>query len=241
MQRIPMYTRAPDPGTHQSRPVAFADWKTNMHRRQFSALVGRLGIAAALAGLDAIPLRAQTATPISRDNVLRDPDIPPAGNPDGDVTIVEYFDYQCPYCKKVAPELARVVKEDGKIRVVLKDWPIFGELSIQAAKLVIAAKYQDRFYAAHMALMNASGKLTEARLLATLKDSGVDLERLRSDLDAHQKTIDALLTRNAVQARALGFQGTPSFIVGTFRVPGVPTAEQFKQMIADVRAGKDRR
>ena len=74
------------------------------------------------------PAHAQSAgaDTLSRDAVLRDPDIPDLGNPQGDLTIVEYFDYQCPYCKKAAPDLAQVVREDGKVRIVLKDWPIFG-------------------------------------------------------------------------------------------------------------------
>ena len=74
-----------------------------------------------------------------RESVLRDPEVPSSGNPQGDITIVEYFDYQCPYCKKVAPELVRIANEDGKLRIVMKDWPIFGGVSQYAAKMVLAA------------------------------------------------------------------------------------------------------
>jgi thiol-disulfide isomerase/thioredoxin len=77
-----------------------------------------------------------------RESVLRDPEIPAIGNPQGDLTIVEYFDYQCPYCKKVAPELAKIAREDGKLRIVLKDWPIFGGVSQYAARMVLAARYR---------------------------------------------------------------------------------------------------
>lgn len=208
-----------------------------MDRRQHLALLASLGIAAISQDRASY---AQDANPISRDSVLRDPDIPATGNLAGDVTIVEYFDYQCSYCKKIAPELARVVSDDGGVKLVLKDWPIFGVLSVQAAKIVLAAKYQDKFHDAHNALMAADGRLTETRLIATVKDAGVDLEKLHSALDQHDEAITAILKRNAAQADAFGFQGTPSFIVGTFRVPGVPTAAHFKQMIADVRAGKDK-
>lgn len=207
-----------------------------MDRRQNLALMAGAGLATMFHR----ELIAQEASPLSRDAVLRDPDIPPKGNPAGDVSIVEYFDYQCPYCKKIAPVLAAVAREDGRIRIVLKDWPIFGELSVQAARLVLAAKFQGKYHDAHDALMASNGRLTEARLIATLKEAGVDLEKLRTALDTHDETIKAILKRNAVQAEAFGFPGTPSFIVGTFRVPGVPTAEQFKLMIADVRAGKDK-
>lgn len=207
-----------------------------MNRRQALAL---------LATPAALPLFLKTATgqtggPPSRDEVLRDPDIPSAGNDKGDVTIVEFFDYQCGYCKTIAPVLADVVKQDGNIRLILKDWPIFGELSVQAARLVLAAKFQNKYHDAHYALMAGKGKLTETRLIETLKDSGVDLQKVQASLDTHDEALKGLLKRNTSQARAFGFPGTPSFIVGTFRVPGVPTADQFKMMVADVRAGKDK-
>jgi protein-disulfide isomerase len=206
-----------------------------MDRRQYLAVAAGLWFAP-IFGAAAL---AQT-DPLNRESVLRDPDIPVTGSPEGDVTIVEYFDYQCPYCKTIAPILADVVKEDGRIRVVLKDWPVFGELSVQAARLVLAAKFQNKFHEAHYALMARADKLTETRLVETLKEVGVDLEKLRAALDAHDDAIKSILVRNTAQAKAFGFPGTPSFIVGTFRVPGVPTAEQFKLMIADVRAGKDK-
>lgn len=175
---------------------------------------------------------------LARDSILRDPEIPSLGNPKGDVTIVEYFDYQCPYCKKIAPELAKVIKDDGNIRFVLKDWPIFGHLSSEAAKLAYAAKYQNKYTQAHDALIGAKKRLTSGNVEEILVLAGIDLARAKADRITHEQSIDALFARNNAQAEALGFQGTPAFIVGTFRVPGVPTADQFKQMIADVRAGK---
>lgn len=208
-----------------------------MNRRQALAILTTLA-PAALVGLSG-GAKGQTNPP-GRDEVLRDPDIPSAGNENGDVTIVEFFDYQCSYCKTIAPVLADVVKQDGRVRLVLKDWPIFGELSVQAARLVLGAKYQNKYHDAHYALMAAKGKLTETRLVETLKDAGVDLAKMQDALNSHDDALKALLKRNTSQARAFGFPGTPSFIVGTFRVPGVPTADQFRMMIADVRAGKDR-
>ena len=172
---------------------------------------------------------------LSRDSVLRDPEIPALGNPNGDVTIVEYFDYQCPYCKKVDPELMRVAQEDGKVRVVFKDWPIFGPASTYAAKMVLASKYQNKYPEAHKALISAKSKLTEATVRDLLEKAGIDVARTTADLEANQKTIDALLARNNAQAEAFGFRGTPAFIVGTFRVPGVLDAAGFKQAISDAR------
>jgi protein-disulfide isomerase len=212
--------------------------KDPMKRREMLVCVA--SVVPALLARSASIAHGQPETPLSRDSVLRDPDIPSTGNPAGDVTIVEYFDYQCPYCKKIAPILADVVKEDGGIRLVLKDWPIFGELSVQSARFVLGAKFQGKFHDAYYALMATRGRLTEARLLETLKQAGVSLEKLRGALEAHDEELKSILKRNAAQAEAFGFNGTPSFIVGTFRVPGVPTAEQFRMMIADVRAGKDK-
>ena len=167
--------------------------------------------------------------------VLRDPDIPVVGNPDGDVTIVEYFDYNCPYCRKIAPELRQVVQDDGKVRLVHKDWPILGEVSVVAARMVLASKYQDKFVQAHDVLIGVSSKLTVPRIRELLAGAGIDLERADRDLAANAKAIDAIIKRNGDQAKAFGFKGTPSFIVGKFRVPGILTMAQFDQAIADAR------
>ena len=170
--------------------------------------------------------------------VLRDPDIPAPAIPDGDITIVEYFDYNCPYCRKVEPELRQVVQDDGKVRLVLKDWPILGAVSKIAARMALAAKYQDKYVPAHEALIGVSSKLTEPRIRELLAGAGIDVDRLNRDLATNAKAIDAILARNNDQATAFGFKGTPSFIVGKFRVPGVLTMAQFEQVIADARKAK---
>jgi protein-disulfide isomerase len=167
--------------------------------------------------------------------VLRDPDIPVAGNAAGDITIVEYFDYQCPYCRKIEPELQQVVQDDGKVRLVLKDWPILGPVSVVAARMALASKYQDKFLKAHEALISVNSKLTEPRIRELLAGAGIDVDRLDRDLAANAKPIDTILARNNDQATAFGFRGTPSFIIGKFRVPGVLTMAQFDQAIADAR------
>jgi protein-disulfide isomerase len=167
--------------------------------------------------------------------VLRDPEIPVAGNANGDITIVEYFDYQCPYCRKVDPELRMLVHDDGKIRLVQKDWPVLGEVSVIAARLALACKYQDKYIQAHEALIGVNSKLTEPRIRELLAGAGIDVDRATADLASNAKAIDAILARNNDQATAFGFNGTPSFIVGKFRVPGVLTVAQFQLAIADAR------
>jgi protein-disulfide isomerase len=167
--------------------------------------------------------------------VLRDPEVPVAGNANGDVSIVEYFDYNCPYCRRLAPELAQVVQDDGKVRLVFKDWPILGPVSVVASRMALASKFQDKYLAAHDALFGVSSKLTEPRIRELLSGAGIDMDRLDRDLAANAKTIDAILARNNDQATAFGFRGTPAFIVGKFRVPGALTMAEFDQVIADAR------
>ena len=201
--------------------------------------LGLLGAGAVMLGMEIAPgpARAQSDgdNVLTEALVLRDPDIPVAGNVDGDITIVEYFDYQCPYCRKVEPELRQVVQDDGKVRLVLKDWPILGPVSVVAARMALASRYQDKFLKAHDALIGVASKLTEPRIRELLAGAGIDVDRLDRDLVTNATAIDAILARNNDQATAFGFKGTPSFIVGKFRVPGVLTMAQFDQAIADAR------
>lgn len=201
--------------------------------------LGLFGAGVVMLGLEIVPrpalAQANDETVLTEALVLRDPDIPVAGNPNGDITIVEYFDYQCPYCRKVEPELRQVVHDDGKVRLVQKDWPILGPVSVVAARMALACKYQDKYLQAHEALIGVNSKLTESRIRELLAGAGIDVDRATRDLATNAKAIDAILARNNEQASAFGFNGTPSFIVGKFRVPGVLTMEQFGLAIADAR------
>jgi protein-disulfide isomerase len=212
--------------------------RLNLGRTRRETL-GLLGAGAVMLGLEIAPGSAlgqgNDETVLTEALVLRDPDIPVAGNADGDVTIVEYFDYQCPYCRKIEPELRQVVQDDGKVRLVLKDWPILGPISVTAARMALATKYQNKFVQSHDALISINSKLTEPRIRELLAGAGIDVDRLNRDLATNANAIDAILARNSDQASAFGFRGTPSFIVGKFRVPGILTMAQFDQVIADAR------
>ena len=190
------------------------------------ALSAAPGFAATTGGGDEV---------LTESAVLRDPEIPVAGNAEGDVTIVEYFDYNCPYCRKLEPELRQVVQDDGKVKLVYKDWPVLGPVSIAAARMALATRYQDKYVAAHDALMSSASRLTEPRIRELLAEAGIDVDRAAKDLETRAKAIDAILARNNDQATAFGFRGTPSFIIGKFRVPGALTMAQFDQAIADAR------
>lgn len=203
------------------------------NRRQTLSLFG----GAAAFGITALswPARAGEEEVLTEALVLRDPDIPVAGNALGDISIVEYFDYQCPYCRKVEPELRQVVHDDGKVRLIWKDWPILGPLSVTASRMALASRYQGKFIQAHDALIAINSKLTDAKIREALAGAGVDMDRLDRDLGTQASAIDATLARNNDQAAAFEFRGTPSFIVGKFRVPGVLTMAQFGQAISDAR------
>src|SRR3954453_12210101 len=137
---------------------------TNPGRTRREAL-GSLGGGAALLGAASRPAFAQGSDDVLTEAlVLRDPEVPSTDNPDGDINIVEWFDYNCPYCRKIAPEISQVVQDDGKVRLVLKDWPILGEVSKIASRMALAAKYQNKFLEAHEALIGVSSRLTELRI-----------------------------------------------------------------------------
>lgn len=208
-----------------------------MHTRREA--LGLFGAGAALLGTASRPAFAQRSDDVLNEAlVLRDPDVPATGNLDGDINIVEWFDYNCPYCRKIAPEIQQVVQDDGKVRLVLKDWAILGDVSKFAARMALAAKYQGKYMAAHEAMIGVSSKLTEPRIRELLDGAGIDMDRLNRDATANATAIDAILARNHAQAIAFGFKGTPSFIVGKFRVPGILTMAQFEAVIADARKAK---
>jgi Protein-disulfide isomerase len=182
------------------------------------------------------PARAEIE--VTKEVILNDPAAPVGGNPEGDVTIVNFTDYNCPYCKKVAPVLARVVKEDGKIRHVYKDWPVIRPTSIDGAQLVLAAHRQGRYEQAHTALMGIPGSgIERERMREALRQAGMDMDRLDRDLAEKRDEIDSLIQRNMAQGDALGLTGTPSFLIGPFRM-SMLDYDGFRQVISDARAAQ---
>lgn len=200
------------------------------------AMASAFGLAGLLAGPAQSIAQAAREHPILNEKaVLHDPDVPVLGNPQGDVTIVEFFDYQCPYCRKLHPDLMRLVAEDGKIRLVLKDWPILTQFSQVAAKLALAARFQGKYAETHAALMETSGRLDQEKIRAAAVKAGLDLDKVDADVKTRGAEIAAVLARNAEQADALGLSGTPALLVGPFKVPGLGY-EDLKKVVAEARA-----
>jgi len=169
-----------------------------------------------------------------RDALENDENSPIMGNPDGDVTVVEFFDYNCGYCKRMTPELVKLLENDKNLRYVAKEWPIFGEGSEFAARAALAADKQGRYQDMHVALMSYRGQVTEEAVMKVAEEEGLDLARLREDMESPEITLQLELTDKL--ARAIGVQGTPAFIVGETFLPGAVPAVQLVAAIEETRA-----
>jgi protein-disulfide isomerase len=203
-----------------------------MQRRLVGWLYGfaLLGVAGGLQAEDvgAVPKSAEVA-------ILRNSGTPPAGATNADVTLVEYFDYNCPFCKKLAPGLQGLLKSDARVALVYKDWPILSDVSRYAARLALAAGRQGKYLLAHDTLMAAERLASNGQVDSLLREAGLDMERLKADAKAHGAEIDALLQRNDTEARALGIRGTPGLLVGRHIINGVYDVPGLKQTVAAAR------
>jgi protein-disulfide isomerase len=177
--------------------------------------------------------RARAAVVERRQELLEDPAAPVAGNPKGDVTIVEFFDYRCPYCKQVEPALEALLKEDRQLRIVYKELPILGKDSVYATRAALAARKQAKYDKFHAAMMAAKGQIDEKIILQVAASTGLDVERLKSDMNASE--IDDVIKRNYDLAQALDIHGTPAFVIGGELVPGAIDIATMKQKIAAAR------
>lgn len=177
----------------------------------------------------------QLITAAGQKEILTDPGTDVVGAPNADVTIVEYFDYNCPYCKKFALSLHAVLAEDHHIAIVYKEWPILGDVSVYAARSALAARWQGKYLAAHEALMTGSRLTQNDQVDATLKRAGIDLATLKKDQASHAADIDALLARNDAEAHALHLRGTPGIVIGRQLLPGIVDLNGLKQLVADSR------
>lgn len=196
-----------------------------------------LAMLASLAAVGFVPQAQAKDDGLSTEMILNDPADPKAGNAKGDVTIVYFFDYNCPYCKRTVAPLDKVVRADGKVRLVYKDWPILSTASIYGARLALAADYQDKYHEAHHALMSIpGGNVSEDRMRKAVASSGVDMARLERDMKAKEGEITELMRRHGAQADALGLAGTPVFLIGPFLVALALDEAGFKQVISDARA-----
>jgi protein-disulfide isomerase len=162
------------------------------------------------------------------------------GNPQGDVTMVEFFDYNCGYCKRALADMMDLMKADAKVRVVLKEFPVLGEGSVEAARVSTAARMQDKtgkkFLDFHQKLLASRGQIGRAQALAAAKDAGFDMARIEKDMAGDEPK--ATLEESFKLADALGLSGTPSYVVGSEVVIGAVGLAGLKEKVNLARCGK---
>lgn len=176
---------------------------------------------------------ATTALKERAQELLRDRDTPVGGNPDGDVSLVEFFDYNCPYCRQVTPIMAEAETANPKLRVVYKEFPILGPNSTFSAKAALAVHRQGKYVAFHKEMMLDRGVANEAKVLRIATKIGVDVERMKSDMN--DPAIAAMIERNLTLAQALRINGTPSFVIGGQIVRGAIDLKTLQSLIQEAR------
>lgn len=177
--------------------------------------------------------RQQVALANRQQELLNDPASPVSGNQKGTITLIEFFDYRCGFCKRAANAVTQLQADDPRVRVVYKDFPILGEASELAAKAALASKAQGKHQAFHEALLGTENEITKEEILRVAGTVGLDTNKLETDMADPEW--QAVIERNRALARDLGISGTPGFIVGTELVPGALDVKGLKELVA--RAG----
>jgi protein-disulfide isomerase len=180
----------------------------------------------------------QIITRAGQKQMLANPGTAAAGALNPDVTIVEYFDYNCPYCKQLVPALQALLAQDPKLAVLYKDWPILGPVSQYAAASALAAGWQGKYLLAHDALMSGPRLARNEQVDGILQTAGVNMDALKKDRAGHAREIAALLERNDEEAHALTLDGTPGLVVGRQLVPGIADVSFLKKLVANSRHAK---
>jgi len=168
-----------------------------------------------------------------RDQLENDPNAPFTGAPDADAVIVEFFDYNCPYCKRAANDVSALLAADDNVRVVYREWPILGEGSVFAARAALAAHAQGKYSEMHAALMGMRGRAEEATVLAAARDLGLDIDQLLGDMQSEE--VSAHIAASRALAESLGFTGTPAFVIGDALVPGAVPLSDLQGYVAASR------
>jgi protein-disulfide isomerase len=167
--------------------------------------------------------------------IYRNPDSPVAGDPNGDITVVEFFDYNCGYCKRGLSEVQKLLESDKKVRFVFKELPILSKGSEETAKAALAAKKQGKYWEFHQAMLNHRGQANEAASLKAAESLGLDMAKLKADMAS--KEVEAELEGVKELGKKMGINGTPHFLVGDKSIPGAPEDlhAQLQSLVADFR------
>jgi len=180
------------------------------------------------------------AVTANADTIFNSPRGVTIGNKDGDVTFVEFFDYNCGYCKKAMTDMVEIMKDDPKLKVVLKEFPVLGPGSVEAAQVAVAVRMQDptgkKYLAFHQNLLGGRGQADKARSMAAAKEAGLDMARLEMDFSSPE--VRATIEENFKLAESMGMNGTPSYVIGKQVVIGAVGSAALKEKISNARCGK---
>jgi protein-disulfide isomerase len=179
--------------------------------------------------------KAQSALLAHRSEIFDDPNTPVGGNPRGSVSLVEFFDYRCPYCKEVEPSIEKLADNDKNLRFVYKEFPVLGPASLTAAKVALASRRQGKYADFHRAMMAVKGAITDAVVFKVAASVGLNIEQLTHDMKDPE--IERELKSNNALARSLDIDGTPGFVIGDKIVPGAISLDELKKLIADAPKG----
>jgi protein-disulfide isomerase len=194
-------------------------------REVIDALDKKEKAAEAQASVQVISTRAK--------EIFRSADDHVAGNPAGKVSVVEFFDYNCGYCRHSLPDVLKLIDSDKDVRLVFKEFPILGPGSVTAAKAAIAARHQDKYWNFHLALMRTPGTVDDAKVFEVAKTVGLDVPKLKSDMEKPE--VAKIIAENHAMAQALGIQGTPAFIIDQTLIPGAPGYDGLSSAVAAVK------
>lgn len=172
----------------------------------------------------------------NKDALFNDEKSPFIGNAKGDVTVVEFFDYNCGYCKKVLPTINDLIKSEPNVKFVFKDLPILGPTSETAAKWALAAQKQGKYFEYHQKLMENAKPITDDVLAELAKAAGLDVAKMKVDADSSDVLLQ--IEKNRTLAQSMGLGGTPAFIIGDTVMPGAVGLDQMKKAVSDARAAK---
>ena len=167
--------------------------------------------------------------------IYRDPTADIAGNPNGDITVVEFFDYNCGYCKRGLHDVIKLVESDPKVRLVFKELPILSKGSEEASRVAIAAGKQGKYWDMHKAMLEAKGQMNEAAAMQVATKLGLDLEKLKKDMASPE--VEAEIKKSEALAKKMGVNGTPHFLVGDRAIPGAPEDlyDQLENHVTELR------
>lgn len=201
---------------------------------QFASVLG-IGYGASLVLRSTAPIGRDVSTNAKAQALLVSPGGPVEGPAGANLRVVVFTDYQCPACRKAAPDLEAAFREDARVHLAYKDWPIFGPLSEQAARLALAADFQGLYPPVHHALMRERRPLERSVVQRTIERVGGRWDQIERDAVSHADTIESALARNKQDAFALGIAGTPAFLVGPLLVTGALTRGEFRRVFEQAR------